>query len=210
MLHAREDQFRRYRTAFVINTSIWVLQFLIVGTIAYSLALLGDAAHSFSDSLVILGTLLLVRATIRAPEKDHEGVKRLLIRTAIILLWVSAAFIAKEGYGRIISPIYFPGWPVVGIALLSAAGNFLSHRIIHGVHKSLHDHVHRANVLHILADLFISIAVVISGLGTILFQLPAIDGWIACIVALWMFIRGATLWRENTHREHTHTHEHHH
>lgn len=200
MHHARLDQRRRYRWAFCINSSVWLLQTYVVFGIANSLALLGDAAHSVSDSLVLLGTWLLISATIKYPTKDHSQVKRLLTRGAVVLLWCSAAYLVYEGYGRIVSPIHFLGWPIVGIALVSAIGNYFSHKLIDGVDKSLHDHVHKANVLHILADLFISAAVAFSGLGTIFLHWPALDGWVAFIVAIWMSLRGVTLWRETSHK----------
>jgi Co/Zn/Cd efflux system component len=211
MHDARKDQLRRYLMAFGINTAIWMVQLLIVITIADSLALLGDAAHSISDTIVLLGTCLLISATIAHPEQDHSAIKRLLTRGAVILLWCSAAYLVIEGYERIMSPVYFPGWAVVGMALVAATGNFFAHQIIHGVDKSLHDHVHRANVLHILADLFISVAVVISGLGTIFLDFPALDGWIALVVASWMSWRGLQLFREtrSTHHCAHHGHDHH-
>jgi cobalt-zinc-cadmium efflux system protein len=209
MQNAKMDQLRRYRWAFGINSLIWVFQLLIVIFIANSLALLGDAAHSVSDTIVLFGTCLLLGKTIRNPHGNHEGTKRALTRGAVILLWLSAAYLITEGYERITSPVYFPGWPVVLIALVAATGNFFSHRMIHGVDKSLHDHVHRANVLHILADLFISVAVVVSGLGSIFFNFPGLDGWIALIVAGWMFWRGIILFRE-TLCAHKHDHDDHH
>lgn len=209
MQDIKVDQLRRYRWAFGINTLVWLSQLFIVIVVADSLALLGDAAHSISDTLVLLGTCLLISATIAHPENDHAGTKRLLTRGAIILLWLSAAYLVIEGCARIVSPVYFPGWPVVIMAIVAATGNYFSHQIIHGVDKSLHDHVHRANVLHILADLFISVAVVVSGLGTIFLNFPALDGWIALLVALWMSWRGLQLFWE-TRSTHHHDHEHHH
>ena len=208
MHKARLDQRRRYLSAFAINTAVWLFQAYIVYWVANSLALTGDAAHSVSDSVVLLGTLLLIEATIRNPDKDHEGIKRLLTRGAVILLFIGAGYVLIEGYERIVSPILFPGWPVVGTALVAAIGNYFAHRLIHGVHESLHDHVHRANVLHILADLFISVAVVISGLGTIILNWPALDGWVAIVVAIWMLIRGISLWRETLRSAHTHDADH--
>jgi divalent metal cation (Fe/Co/Zn/Cd) transporter len=72
----------------------------------------------------------------------------------------------------------------------------------------------------VLADLVISIIVVIAVILTMLFSAPAIDGWGAILVSIWMVVRGVMLWREsgghacegdcNAHADHHHDHTHHH
>lgn len=209
MHHARIEKLRRYKVALALNTLIWILQSIILIFFANSLSLFGDAAHSASDSVILLGSCIIFARELSKPERSHEATKRTFTRVAIFLLWGSACYVAYEAVERIMDPVTFLGWPVVAIACVSAIGNFVAHRIICGVEAHLHDHMHRANVLHILSDMMLSIAVLCSALGVIFFHFPALDGWIALIVSCWMLIRGGQLYHAtetiaDTHNAHDH------
>ncbi len=209
MDHAKAEKLRRYKIALALNTLIWFLQSVILIFFANSLSLFGDAAHSASDSVILLGSCIIFARELSRPEHAHETMKRTFTRFAIFLLWGSACYVAYEAVERITNPVMFLGWPVVVIACVSAIGNFFAHRIICGVETDSHDHLHRANVLHILSDMMLSIAVLCSALGVIFFHFPALDGWIALLVSCWMIIRGGQLYRDTANTKHTHdAHDH--
>ena len=205
MSHSKLDKVRRYRHALTINTSVWLLQLFTVVVIADSLTLFGDMLHSFADIIILLGTHRVFANELRHPEGNHGAAKQLLVRGAVALLWISAGYVFVEALERIAHPVDFPGWPVVFLAILSATGNFFAHQQISGVDKREHDHAHEANIAHLLTDIALSVVVLISALGNILFRLPAIDAWLSLLVALWMFRWGWKILRgEDHHSGHHH------
>jgi Co/Zn/Cd efflux system component len=126
---------------------------------------------------------------------------------------VSALFVAREGLDRIRHPEQFHGTLVLVVTVIAATGSFFVHRSISGIDESVQDHKHKASVLHVLADLVISIIVVIAVLLTMLLNMPAMDGWGAIAVSIWMIVRGTMLWRETSRHVHDktdHGHTHHH
>ena len=187
MLNTKLDKVRRYRQALLINTGVWVLQFFTVVFIADSLTLFGDMSHSLADVFILLATHQIFASELRNPNADHAHKKKLLVRVAVFLLWASACYVLYEATERIVHPVSFPGWPVVILAIFSASGNFSAHQMISRVDKSEHDHAHEANVAHLLTDFMLSVIVLISALGNILFKLPAIDAWLSLVVGIWMF-----------------------
>lgn len=198
-MHATKiDKLRRYQIALAINLSVWALQSLIFLVWADSKSLLGDALHSLADAVVLLGVVFFTIWELAHPKEERHHADTPFTKGAVILLFVSAGYVFWEGIERIMSPGMFPVSLVVGVTCIAIVGNFLAHRTISGVHEDVHDHKHHASVMHVLADLVISIVVLCSALGTLLFGMPAIDGVGAIIVALWMFWRGKDLWQSTT------------
>lgn len=203
MFNSKLDKVRRYRQALSINTGVWVLQFLTVIFIADSLTLFGDMTHSLADIFILLATHQIFAHELRNPHADHAHKKKILVRVAVLLLWMSAAYVCYEAVERITHPVDFPGWPVALLAILSASGNFFAHRRISQIDKCEHDHAHEANVAHLLTDFALSVIVFLSALGNILFKLPAIDAWLSLAVALWMIRWGwKILYEKDEHHHH--------
>jgi cobalt-zinc-cadmium efflux system protein len=208
MNDSRVDQLLRYKIAASINLFVWILQLLTVIFIADSLALFGDAAHSLSDILILGGTIFVLHRQIRDPSHDYRNAKTRLVRAAVGMLWLSALYLVIEAVGRIRSPVIFPGAPVAILALLSAIGNLWAHRIIDKTDKALHDHVHKANVAHLLTDFTLSFVVFISAILNMTFGWTSIDAWISLIIiAPWMFWWGWSIVHQKTS---THHHDDHH
>jgi cobalt-zinc-cadmium efflux system protein len=212
MHDSRVDQLLRYKTAASINLFVWVLQIVTVLFIADSLALFGDAAHSLSDILILGGTIFVLRRQIYNPSHDHRNAKTWLVRMAVGMLWLSALYIVIEAVGRIRSPVIFPGAPVAILALLSAIGNLWAHRVIEKVDKALHDHVHKANVAHLLTDFALSFVVFASAILNMTFGWVSVDAWISLLViAPWMLWWGWRIIHPKTslHQHGDHDNDHH-
>lgn len=195
------EKLKRYKQGLWIGLITVALQILIYVLFANSKSLLGDALHAVSDNIVILGVVMLTATELASGAKTGKRIERNFTRAAIMLLFASAAFVTWEGLERIFSPEKFPGVIVLVVTTVAATGSFFVHRSISGIHESVQDHKHKASVLHVLADLVISIIVVIAVLLTMLFNAPAIDGWGAIAVAIWMVVRGVMLWRESSGHE---------
>lgn len=188
--NSKSDKVKFYRQALTINSTVWVMQLLVILFVADSLTLTGDGSHGLADILILFATHQIFASELQNPNDDHSSKKKWLVRIAVLLLWVMAGYIFYEAVGRIENPVDFPGWPVAVLALLSATGNFLAHKIIGRVDKCEHDDAHQINVAHLLTDAVISLAVFVSALGMIIFGLPAIDTWLGIIVGLWMVFLG--------------------
>ena len=205
MLNSKLDKVRRYRQALSINASVWVLQLITVLFIADSLTLFGDMSHSIADIFILLATHQVFAHELRNPNADHSHKKKWLVRVAVFLLWLSACYVLYEALGRITHPVDFPGWPVAILAIFSASGNFFAHHMISKIDACEHDHAHEANVAHLLTDFALSIIVLVSALGNILFNLPAIDAWLSLVVAMWMLYWG---WKIIHGKDDEHHHHH--
>lgn len=186
--------------------------------IADSLALFGDMTHSLSDVLILGGTIFVLYRQIRYSSHDHTGAKTTLVRIAVGMLWISAVYIMFEAVDRIKNPVEFSGIPVLFMALFSAIGNFCAHRIIDKIDASLHDHVHKANVAHLLTDFAISAVVFVSALLNMAFGLIAVDAWVSLfIICPWMLFWGWNILRikgfphspHDPSEHHTDHHDHH-
>lgn len=208
------EKLKRYKQGLWIGLATVALQMLIYFFFADSKSLLGDALHALGDNIVILGVVILTAKELASAEKTHKRIEQHFTRFAILTLFVSALFVAWEGYARIQSPEQFRGMIALVVTAVAATGSFFVHRSISGIDESVQDHKHKASVLHVLADLLISIIVATAILCTMLFDAPALDGWGAIAAATWMIIRGIMLWREcrggGHDHPHVHDHEHHH
>jgi cobalt-zinc-cadmium efflux system protein len=204
---AKQDKLHRYKMALAINATVGLIQVITLSFIAKSLSLFGDTSHSIADVFILAGTVIVLRRELIDPSHHHEGAKRTLVFVAIFLLFISAVYIVWEALGRIAHPVYFPGWPVVLMALLSAGGNFVAHRMIADIDSAEHDATHEANLAHILTDLALSLIVLVSALGNILFATPAIDTWLSLVVAGWMIWWSIKIFKSVS-SSHAHTHHH--
>ncbi len=187
---SRSDKVNFYRQALTINLSVWVMQLIVILFVADSLTLLGDWSHGLADILILFATHQIFASELQNPDDDHSNKKKWLVRVAVLVLWTMAGYIFYEAAERTTNPVDFPGWPVAVLALLSATGNFLAHKIIGRVAKCEHDDAHRVNVAHLLTDAVISLTVFVSALGMIIFGLPAIDTLLGIIVGIWMILLG--------------------
>ncbi len=172
----------------------WVILFF-----ANSISLFADALHSFADGIVLFGSMLVSYQAILMPETDWSHIKRCMTRLAVILLWASAPFIVWASWERIYSPVAFPGIPVIIAAFVSVVGNVWMHRIVHTIDpcEESDKHLIRANLLHILGDLILSLGVLISALFVMIWNAPQCDGYVGIAAALWMVIMGLRIWKQS-------------
>lgn len=191
------ERFRSYRTATIINLIICILQSLIL-YFSYSLTLVGDMAHSFTDGIVLFGTCFASYQATYLLAIKTDAIEERMTRISIILLWAFAPFICWEAWERIRSPVQFLGWPLIAIALISMVGNMWMHHIIHNIGIEKHNHLDRANLLHILGDIAFSGAVLLSALLVLIFHTTAWDGYIALVITFGLSWRGWTIWKELT------------
>ncbi len=149
----------------IINAAFVVTEF-VAGWLANSVALLADAAHNLGDVCGLGLSWLAVYAASRAPNQRHTwGYRRSSMLAALahaVALISLAVFTIWEGAERFFLPSEVHAPTIIGVALVGI--------LINGVTAVLlfrHDQGDlnvRGAFLHMLADMMVSVGVVVTGI----------------------------------------------
>lgn len=183
----------------VLNFGITAFQ--IVGFfISGSLSLLSDALHNFTDVF----SLVISWIADRISKKQHSlkatfGYKRSEVLAAFIntvTLFVVAAYLIIEAIERILEPQFIEidaTWIIWG-TLVSIVGNFLSVLVLHAQAK---DNINvKSSYVHLLSDLFTSIAVLIGGIIMYYYNFYWLDAVLSIGIAVYLLILSIQLLRK--------------
>lgn len=205
--HATMDAYRRYRTGLTLNLAVVLLQMCVWVFVARGIGLFEDAFHGIGDNLILIGATIVLyfEAHGAARNMGRRRILALLGGALLIFAGIAGGYVA---YGRMTGEhIALSGWPLAIISLLAIIGNGFAFRIIHGVDKAMHDHVHKSAVAHLIGDLAISVTVFFSSVGIIIFDLPAIDSVVTlALISPWMIFRGVQILRHKDPHEAGHAH----
>lgn len=172
----------------VLGISIPILIAEIIGGIASgSLALLSDAAHVFQDILIVTITILIERAIKRGA--NEAKLRSISAYLNSFFLFLVAGWIGWEAIERFSAGSQISSGILIGVAVFGALGNYFQHQILASSHSK--DITHRGLSLHVLSDLWQSVAVIGAGIlialtGVMIFDL-IISLVIAAVFALWAF-----------------------
>ncbi|TSC82095.1 MAG: cation efflux system protein, CDF family [Parcubacteria group bacterium Gr01-1014_20] len=175
---------KRYWLVLGISSVILIVE-IIGGVASRSLALLSDAAHVFQDMLVIT-IAILIELAIRRGANEDKWRRRGAYLNALFLLSV-AAWIVFEAIERFGSKDQILSGLLIVTATIGGFGNYIAHRVLESSHSK--DITHRGLSVHILSDLWQSVAVVAAGIlialtGFMIFDL-VISILIAIVFAYW-------------------------
>ena len=174
-------------------TSFQIFGFFVSG----SLSLLSDALHNFTDVFALVISWVANRVSRKENTiKATFGYKRSEVLAAFIntvTLFVVAAFLIIEAIQRVIEVEQVTidtKWVIWG-ALVSIIGNFLSVLVLYAQSK---DNINvKASYIHLLSDLFTSIAVLIGGLVMHFYQIIWIDALLSILIAIYLLILSVKL-----------------
>ncbi len=210
-----QDAYVRYRTGLTINLLVVAMQIGVLIFAAQSLALFEDMAHGVADNLILIGATIVLyfEAHGATPNKGRRRIIALFGGLLLICAGIAGGYVAYERISGAQIPI--AGWALAVTSLIACIGGGCAFKVIHGVQKSQHDHLHQSAVAHLVGDLAISVIVFFSALGILYFNLPAIDSYVTlALIAPWMIFRGFQVLRFKDPHEHEHAHtdnhEHHH
>jgi cobalt-zinc-cadmium efflux system protein len=149
-------------------TIIFLFAEIIAGFWSGSLALLADAGHMFTDAGALSLSLLVLWLSEKPPTpKRTFGYRRTEILAALangLTLWVTVGVIAHEAYHRFHNPPDLLTGPMFWVAVAGLLANLGSAWIL----KSSHKHEHTLNVkgayLHVLADCWGSVGVIVAAI----------------------------------------------
>ena len=183
--------------SIILNIGITVAQ--IYGSImSGSLSLLSDALHNFSDVLALVVTFIGNKLTQSKFSKTKTfGLKRAEILAALIntttLIAISFILI-KESIFRFQNIQSINSEWVIGLSLLSILFNGISVLLLH---KDSHDNLNiKSAYLHLLTDMFSSVAILLGGLGMYYFQIFWLDPLLTIIIGIYLMISGVQLFFE--------------
>jgi len=169
-------------------TFFQIFAFFISG----SLSLLSDALHNFSDVFALFVSWIADKISKKENTiKATFGYKRSEVIAAFVntvTLFVISVFLITESIQRIIenNQIFIDtNWIIWG-ALVSIVGNFLSVLVLHA--QSKENLNVRASYVHLLSDLFTSIAVLIGGLIMHYYQIIWIDALLSILIAIYLMV----------------------
>jgi len=151
--------------AFALTFAYMVVE-AVVAVATGSLALLSDAGHMLTD-VVGLGLALAaiqVAQSRRAPSQTY-GLYRLEVLAALanaVLLFLVAAYVLVEAWGRFSDPADVPGLPMLVVAVVGLAVNLVSFRLLQaGAEESLNL---RGAFLEVVSDALGSAGVLLAAL----------------------------------------------
>ena len=189
----------RLLAAITANT-IFLLCEALFGFFAHSLALLGDAAHNFSDSFALVLSLIAVHMAARpATERRTFGYHRLGILAAFVNslgIALICFYLVYESLRRLSSPA-----EVRGLAMMVEAGlGFL----VNGgtamlLRRGRSDLNLRSAFLHLFTDALVSLGVVISGGIILLTGWNFVDPLVTMFIGLLILVSAFDILRESAH-----------
>lgn len=174
---------------------------MVASLLTGSVSILSEALHSLSDLLASVITWLSVRYSEQpADEKHPYGHKKIENVTASIealLILLAAAYIFYESIQRIIEPvsIEMPYLAVLVLAVSFVVNLFVSN-YLYRVVKQTQSLALEGDALHLRADMFASLGMIVGFLLIAWFQWYIIDSILAILVAIYMTIEGIALFKK--------------
>ncbi|MGA9236609.1 MAG: cation diffusion facilitator family transporter [Desulfobacterales bacterium] len=189
----------RLLVTLAMNLLIPVAQ-VIGGLLANSVALISDAVHNFSDFTALLISYIAFRIGRKgATAFNTFGYRRAEIMAALInvlLLAGASGIIFYHAVERFFHPQAVNGLVVIILAGVGLVGNGLSAWLLH------RDAAHSLNVrgafLHMVGDLFTSVAVLINGVFLIFYPWYWLDPLLSVLIVVFILKNGWGLLKEST------------
>ena len=175
----------------LINASVNALLAIvkiIAGYVGFSHALIADGIHSFSDIVTDVLVFFAARASIQHPDREHpyghqriETIGTLVI--ALILVAVSIS-IVTDAIQHLLSRVFeIPTIPVIIVAVVSIFANEALFHYSKHQGKKINSNLLISNAWHKRSDVFVSIIVLFSVIGSRL-GLTWLDSAGAIVIAL--------------------------
>ncbi len=182
---------RRLHFALALNAVIILAEF-VGGLLINSIGLIGDAAHNLIDQgSLFLALYAHILAARPATEAKTFGYHRAGIVTAFInafVLLLTAVVLGFLAVQRILSPVPVAGGWMIIIALVAFGANLgIALLLKRGARDDLNI---RSAFWHMLADAWVSLGVVASGVGILLTGWTVLDPLVSLVI-VGVIVKGA-------------------
>lgn len=179
------DYGRAFAIGLTLNLAFVIIEF-VYGKISNSVALVADAGHNLSD---VLGLALAWGASVLArkdptPTRTY-GLRRSSILAAVInasTLMIAVGAIAWEAFGRINNPEPVASKTIIVVAAIGILINAFTAFLFVSGRKS--DMNVRAAFMHLMADAFVSLGVVITGVLILFTGLNLLDPVVSLVISV--------------------------
>lgn len=190
---------RNLLISIFLNVLITAAQ-IIGGLISGSLALLSDALHNFSDVISLIVSFVASKLSKQKASINRTfGYKRAEILAAFVnaaTLVVVAVLLIIEAVKRFQEPQEIASNLVIWLALIAIFANGFSVLLLKKDSKSNINI--RSAYLHLLTDMFASVAVLIGGLLMKFYQIFWVDSLLTFLIALYLIYVGYDLLKTST------------
>ncbi len=189
----------RLKLGLVLNGIIILAEF-IGGYITNSLGLISDASHNLIDQGALLLALYAhILSNRPATEERTFGYHRAGTIAAFLnslTLLLTGLIIAGFAVYRLMTPLeHIPGFWVMGIATISMVANFgVAWLLRQGAKNDLNI---RGAFLHMMMDAWMSVGVILCGLGIALTNLTILDPLISLVLVVVIIKGSLPLFRES-------------
>lgn len=189
---------RRLGLVVFLNCLITIAEY-IGGILSGSLALLSDAGHNFSDVLSLILGYAGERVSEVKPDKKYSfGLKRFEVLIALVnalSLVVIAIYIVHEAIERYMHPQAVDPHIMLPIAVIGLLGNLFSILVLN---KSKGSSLNiRAAFLHLLYDAISSLAVIVTGIVLLFYNLLILDLVISIIIVFMIIWSSVDILKES-------------
>ncbi len=178
---------KKLAITIILNLIITIAQ-VAGGLISGSLSLLSDALHNFSDVIsLVISYIASILSNKKQTVTKTFGYKRAEIIAAFInasTLIVIAIFLAVEAIKRFSNPETISSKWVIYLAIASILLNGLSVLILQKDAKNSMNI--KSAYLHLLSDMFTSVAVLIGGILMYYYKIYWIDGILTLAIAIYL------------------------
>ncbi|MEO6220363.1 MAG: cation diffusion facilitator family transporter [Ginsengibacter sp.] len=179
----------KMNTAFMVGIILnfaFVLVEVTAGLINHSLSLLSDAGHNLADVGTLALSLFAYRLLkIKSNDQFTYGYRRTSILVALfnaVVLLISIGIITFEAIQRLFNPRPVSG---LNIALIAGIGIVINFTTAIMFFRGKDDDLNvKSAYLHLMADAFVSLAIVIGGVGMYYLQWFWIDPLLSIVVVL--------------------------
>jgi len=173
-----------FKIGILINL-VFIAVEVLFGFIANSVALIADAGHNFSDVVVLIFSWFAILISQRKPTDRYTyGLRRSTILVAILntlLLIATVGFIAWEAIVRFKVEVEIKSNLVILIASLGIVVNgFTAWLFAKGKERDLNI---KSAFLHFIADMLVSLGVVVGAVMISLTGINRIDSFISLMIA---------------------------
>ncbi len=177
---------RRLLIAFLIISGFMVVE-IFGGIISGSLALLADAGHMAADSGALL--LALVAKWLADKETDADnypfGLQRAQVLAGLLnglLLLVLVGWLCYEAFVRIQNPSEILTGYMLVVAVIGLGANLVAFWVLH--RGNMNDLNMRGAMLHVMTDIFGSVAAILSAIVIFFTSWYAIDAVLTILVSI--------------------------
>lgn len=179
------DGTKNITIAFILNALFVVIE-IVGGLLTNSIAILSDALHDFGDCISLGITWGLQKKSQKSRDSNYSyGYKRFSLLGSIFLggiLSISSVVVVIEAVGRIINPETVDAKGMLWLAIIGVFINGLAAlKLSRGNSIS-----QRAVYLHIMEDVLGWIAVLVSSIVMIFWDLPILDSVLSIAISIWV------------------------